>query len=438
MTANQRRPGFRLPWSPESEEAGGEENVATVAPDASSQPAMPGVEADERPETDAAAAVAAEGTPTSAETDHPPGEGPVAASGPTGGPASTPGAGDQELMRNLVAAMRGVADEARDAGVSELRSRADEQVRRLESDAQRRQEELRQRAEADVAGIGEWATAETERIRTEAEQRTVARRTQLDQQLAADSTRTDGETRAVRDRVAEYERELEAYHAQLTDISDPAAFAAAAKRMPTPPGLTGAGPAAAAPVASDVHEEAPEAEGSPTAEAAQSAEAAPAAEAAPEAEAATAAGLAADLDTSPTQEGGAPEMAPPASDEPAAAAPPPDEALAGRLAALDAASASGNGASAAPAGSGEPVTTEVIVKGLGSFGAITGFRQSLSSVDGVDGVALSLGQTGEFVFRATHAAGFDLRGAIVALEGDGAKVEDRPEGGLRVTLERAR
>ena len=97
-----------------------------------------------------------------------------------------------------------------------------------------------------------------------------------------------------------------------------------------------------------------------------------------------------------------------------------------------------NGASAAPGGNGEPATTEVIVKGLGSFGAITGFRQALSNVDGVDGVALSLGQTGEFVFRATHATGFDLRAAIVGLEGDGAKVEDRPEGGLRVTLERAR
>jgi len=132
---------------------------------------------------------------------------------------------------------------------------------------------------------------------------------------------------------------------------------------------------------------------------------------------------------SPTPPAATPAPAPPA---PA----PANEALAARLAGLDA-TASGNGASAAPS-NGEPVTTEVIVKGLGSFGAITGFRQSLSNVEGVDGVALSLGQTGEFVFRATHAAGFDLRAAIVALEGDGAKVEDRPEGGLRVTLERAR
>jgi hypothetical protein len=86
----------------------------------------------------------------------------------------------------------------------------------------------------------------------------------------------------------------------------------------------------------------------------------------------------------------------------------------------------------------EPAVTEVVVKGLGSFGAITGFRQSLSGVDGIESVALSLGQTGEFVFRATHAPGFDVKAAITELEGDGATIEARPEGGLRVTLERAR
>jgi hypothetical protein len=117
--------------------------------------------------------------------------------------------------------------------------------------------------------------------------------------------------------------------------------------------------------------------------------------------------------------------------------------LAARLAELDATlpqtpAAAEPAAGPAPAASGGTATTEVVVKGLGSFGAITGFRQALSGVDGIDAVALSLGQTGEFVFRASHAAGFDVRTAIAQLEGDGAKIEDRPEGGLRVTLERAR
>jgi hypothetical protein len=414
MTANQRRPGFRLPWSPDTEGAEGEETVATVAADESSQPAAPAAESRGPAEANATgespSGQSATATPS---TEQPAGEASAATNGASGAAAPSAEAGGEEFMRDLVAAMRGVADEAREAGVSELRTHADEEVHRLEADAERRQADLRERAEADVNGVAEWAAAETERIKTEAEQRVVARRAQLDQQLAADSTRTDGETKAVRDRVAEYERELDAYHAQLSDISDPAAFAAAAKRMPKAPSLTGA---PAAPAAATV--------AAPEAPEAASTEPAPA-----------------EAASTPVPEAPSPEAgrAEPAEDPAPAEAsgPPPDEALAARLAALDA-SASENGASAASAGNGEPVTTEVIVKGLGSFGAITGFRQSLSNVNGVDGVALSLGQTGEFVFRATHAAGFDIRAAIVALEGDGAKVEDRPEGGLRVTLERAR
>jgi hypothetical protein len=143
-----------------------------------------------------------------------------------------------------------------------------------------------------------------------------------------------------------------------------------------------------------------------------------AAEAAPETEAAAEA---------------APEAAPEAAAEPEAEA---AEAVEAPEAAAEPEASPEPQAASAP--KGEPVVTEVVVKGLGSFGAITGFRQSLSSVDGIDSVALSLGQTGEFVFRATHGAGFDVRAAIASLEGDGAKVESRPEGGLRVTLERAR
>jgi hypothetical protein len=314
-----------------------------------------------------------------------------------------------EFMRDLVAAMRKVADEARDAGVADMRTRADERVRLLEGDADRRREELRERAEKDVAEVGEWEKAEAERIKQEAEQRVVARRAQLDQQLATDATRTEAETKAVRERVAEYERELDAYHSQLGEISDPAAFAAAAKRMPKAPSLDG-GP----PPASDSRPASP----------------------APAAATAVAAPTSADDQVTVEPVTAASNGVP----EPAEVHPAEEEVLAARLAELDATLPQPPDApEAAPAPAGaEPATTEVVVKGLGSFGAITGFRQALSGVHGIDAVALSLGQTGEFVFRATHAAGFDVRNAISELEGDGAKIEDRPEGGLRVTLDRAR
>ena len=425
MTANQRRPGFRLPWAPDSDETTSREGESATAADASSPAAATDgsvetaatADATSAPTEPAEAATEAEAvTPEAtadaapeATLDDPAAAETAAAKVPT--PSAAPEA--DEFMRDLVAAMRRVADEARENGMADLRARADEQVRKLEADAEKRREELRSRAEADVAGVGEWAQAEAERIKAEAEQRVVARRAQLDQQLAGDQARTEADTKALRDRVAEYERELEAYHAQLAEIGDPAAFAAAAKRMPQPPTLSGLAASTKAPA---VASSAP----------------------------ATATAVAADPTVAADANGDAQAPVEPATGASnGVTAPTPtihpaeEEVLAARLAELDAKVADKE-ATPAPASTAETATTEVVVKGLGSFGAITGFRQSLAGVDGIEGVALSLGQTGEFVFRATHAAGFDLRSAIATLEGEGAKIEDRPEGGLRVTLDRAR
>lgn len=422
MTANQRRPGFRLPWAPETGETTREGEPANAADTPGSAAGTPGsAEAAAAPETTsmapepAEAASAAEaatpGTTTNAGPAPAPEQATTADATEPAAAAAAPAPESGEFMRDLVAAMRRVAEEARDSGMADLRARADEHVRKLEADAEKRREELRSRAEADVAGVGEWAKAEAERIKAEAEQRVVARRAQLDQQLASDQARTEAETRALRDRVAEYERELEAYHAQLAEIADPAAFAAAAKRMPQPPSLAGATAPLTAAAGTAV---APTAAPDPIVG---------------EAEPAKAAGSGAPVEPAGGGSNGVAGQA-------AEIHPAEEEVLAARLAELDAKLTDKADVAAGPAG--QAVTTEVVVKGLGSFGAITGFRQSLAGVDGIDGVALSLGQTGEFVFRATHAAGFDVRSAITGLEGDGAKIEDRAEGGLLVTLDRAR
>lgn len=430
MTSNQRRPGFRLPWASESEAAEAEAAAAAAADRANGAAGEAAAEADAVPTTGdepavevagvdapAADAPAADGAATDATAGEPQPEpaptteepaAPAAATAPatTAPPESSAG-----FMRDLVEAMRRVAEETRQSGLSDLRTNAEERVRSLEADAERRREELKAKAETDVAGVGEWSNAETERIKQEAEQRIIARRAQLDQQLAAETTRADAEAKALRDRVEAYERELDAYHAQLSDIADPAAFAAAAKRMPPPPTLGGT---------TDATSTAADPEPAPT----------------------------------PTEPPATPATpAPPASATPANAAAPEEEihpaeeeVLAARLAELDAtlkpgadAPASTNGAGApAQVGSGDPTSTEILVKGLGSFGAITGFRQALASVDGIEGVSLSLGPTGEFVFRAIHPTGFDVATAIAKLEGDAAMIEPQAEGGLRVTLDRAR
>jgi hypothetical protein len=93
-----------------------------------------------------------------------------------------------------------------------------------------------------------------------------------------------------------------------------------------------------------------------------------------------------------------------------------------------------------PAATGDEdgeVSTPIMVKGLGSFGAITSFKQALERVDGIHGVTLSLGPGGEFVYRASHASGFDLIEAIRAIEGQGASI-DETDGSLLVTINRGR
>src|SRR4029079_17862105 len=97
---------------------------------------------------------------------------------------------------------------------------------------------LRRAADLDLQGVGDWERDETERIKAEAETRREARRTKLDQQLTEHRAASEREVEATRARLADHERDLAAFFAQLGEISDPAAFVAAAKRMPRPPNLS--------------------------------------------------------------------------------------------------------------------------------------------------------------------------------------------------------
>jgi len=459
MTANQRRPGFRLPWSAEGamDDAGsgdeqGHAAQAFTDPSTAATPAKPSAGADAGHGTadlsvaadasaDAAAgsgssdemgdhAAAASATAAddeaavSDEASGPPADArpadpsaaPAAMEAQTPTEASAPAAqasgGDTPqpassggFLGELLTAMRRVADETRDASLGELRQRADQAIRDNEADAERRRGELRTQAEADVAGVGEWAKAEAERIKAEAEQRVAARRARMDEQINAETSRVEASSAALRARVAGYERELEAYHAQLAAIGDPAAFAAAATRMPPPPALDGS--AAAPPQPEPVAEPEPEAAPEPEAKA----------------------DAAAPSETHASVTNGSSPAAPVADaggqDVPATQLEPLDSSAA-------------TAAASEPETLAEPVATEIVVKGLGSFGAITGFRQQLAAVDGIDAVGLSLGTSGEFVFRATHRPSLDMSAAITTLEGDAVQIEPRPEGGLRVTLGRPR
>jgi hypothetical protein len=309
--------------------------------------------------------------------------------------------------------MRGVAESSRDANLGELRQAVDTRIKELGAAAAQRAEDLRRRSELDLNGIGDWERSELERVRAEAEQRREARRAQLEKELAEHQAAADREVEATRARLGEYERQLEAFFAKLSQIDDPAEFVAAAKRMPPAPDL--AKPAASAATAP-----------------AATAETGPAAETAPETPAATTesslAERLAQLDQRLATETDTAESAPP---EPAPTATAPAGSASPVTTATVAPPAAATNGTAAEA------STAIVVKGLGSFGAITSFKQALERVDGISGVTLSLGPTGDFVYRASHAPEFDISGAIRSIEGPAAGIE-QVDGQLRVTIERPR
>ena len=418
-SSTPRRSGFRLPWAgdtPASDTPEGE-TPASETPEGQTPPGEPELTTAKEATPEMASAKQASAKEAT----------PVPTPDPTAAPAPPPAASEpqptSEFLHEMIAAMRGVAEQARTKDVAELRTKVEEHVAGLKTQAEERVAELRRRAEADVAAVGEWAKTEAERIRSEAESRVAARRQQLDQQVSTDAKRAEREAEEMGGRVSEYERELDAFFAQLGEISDPAAFAAAAKRMPHAPkvpaeatptsadaGDTSAGRMAALGLGEASAEEQPEApaKGTPAANGT-----------------ATAAGGAT----------ASSDAAAPAEQQPT------DAELAARLAELD---LKLGGKTAAPAAAAAPVTaagdeevaTTVVVKGLGSFGAITAFKQGLEGVDGIRSVTLSLGPSGEFVYRATHAGSFDLEAAIRSVERGATTIERQPDGALRVTISR--
>jgi hypothetical protein len=288
-------------------------------------------------------------------------------------PPTPAGNASDDLQRSLVDAMRRVAEEARDTEMARLRQSVQERTEQLKARDTARIVELRERAAQEIAGIGDWERVEIERVRGEAVLRVEARRRQLEEQLAEMNATVESEVANLQARVAGYEREIGAFFGQLSEISEPAAFAAAAKRMPHPASLDEP-LAPALPAVIPAERTSAEAESAP-------------------------------------------------AEAPAGR----DAELAAQLAELDA-------RLSAEESNGGEVTTSILVTGLGSFGAITSFKQALERADGVRNVSLGLAPAGEeFVYRATHAPGLDLSAAIRAIEGEGTEIKET-DGALRVLV----
>ena len=335
-----------------------------------------------------------------------------------------------DFLGSLVDAMRRVVEATRDRTLAEMREAVETEAGQLDLARGARETALREHAEAEIAGVGSWERAEIERIRAEALRKVQARGGQLDQELAQLAAANTAEHAALSARAEAYEREVSQFIEGLEAIKDPAAFAAAARKMPSPwsarpaqPVATTLAPTPAAPAAPPTTPTAAEPAPMGTAPVAM-----PAAEIAPAVEAAA---------EPPRPEATKPEpAAEPAT--PAAAATNGAAEHNGSASATDVASADVIPAEPV-APEPEPVadqTTAIQVHGLGSFGAITSFKQSLEKVEGVRSVTLGLGPSGEFIYTATHSPAFDLTAAIRAIEGEGVEIE-RDNGTLKVKVGKA-
>lgn len=372
MTATQRRLGFRLKWSPEGDP----------------------VEEEQRAETDMTER--AESSPSRTAGSWEP---------------ARPVEPSDQFLDSLTAAMRRVADDARETSLADARAAVAAKIADMRVAAGSRAEELRTRAEQDTTGVGDWSRAEIVRIEAETQRKIEQRRAQLAEQLDEHDRKAASDIAALEAQVEQYEAELALFFSQLGEISDPDTFIAAARRMPRLPQTNG--------------------------------EAAPDGEATTDAVADEATGgheerlrsLGIDRD-------GEPDLAE-GDGAPTNGVEPESEAVAsdGPAAVAEVAAAADEPFTAPSAAPFEAVTTDastlVAAVGLGSFGAVTSFKTALEKAEGVTNVRLSLGSGGEFMYNVTHRADIDLTALITAAH-PGASVQRGDDGVLHLSAGKRR
>jgi hypothetical protein len=317
-----------------------------------------------------------------------------------------------QFLNSLTAAMRRVADDARETSLADARAAIAAKIAGMRAAATARADELRSRAEQDVAGIGEWSRAEIVRIEAETQRKVEQRRSQLAEQLDEHDRRSSAEIAALEAQVEQYEGELALFFAQLGEITDPDTFITAARRMPRlPQSDTGVDDATDGP--------------SPASEAETAEE---------HAERLRSLGIdrngntdVAEGDAGPTN-GTEPDEATAAAALAAEEAEPPVDAVPAEVAPVDG-SLLGDATL--------DTTTTVAAVGLGSFGAVTSFKSALEKADGVTAVRLSLGSGGEFVYTVTHRHDLDVAAVATAAQ-PGATVERSADGIVQLSAGKRR
>jgi hypothetical protein len=392
-----------------------------------------------------------EATAGAATTD----EGDNAPSSGAGAPATSR---PNKFRADLTRAMMAAAESARDETVAHLQADAKASAQQIQELSATEAANLRKQADDDVASIREWSKAEVTRVREETDQRIAERKVRLEQEIEEHAALIERRIEKVQGRVAAFEAEMATFFERLLAEEDPTRFAAMAEHLPQPAGLDDefAMPAAAsaAPISEprvEPRAEAPTRHEWPSNDAAPPAnpmsamaaieEAARAAEGTdpvdatrfePEAQADAAPAIdprlaafgGADFAAAEAEAAAAVGTSDMTEEIPTIA----DDALAARLAGL----VPGSTEDAAPAASGEAVTTQIVVTGLVSVASIASFKRHLGRVPGVQSVGVSSGPEGEFIFAAHHGAEVILRDAIPGLPGFKARVTGEKDSTIEV------
>lgn len=226
MATTESRSGFRLPWSVDR----------SSSTDASGD-AEPGRDPDT---LDEPAASAEDHLQTSSESTDgspvPTGEEPATTNTATiSPPAAKPSRRPTKFLADLMAAMHAAAEQAHVAVLDQFQGDGRSVVDGIQARSAEQADGLRRRSDEDIAGIKDWSKAEIARIREEAEGRIVARKAQLDLQLERHAALVERQIEKVRGQLAGFERDMEAFFAELVKVEDPSEFAARAEQMPEPP-----------------------------------------------------------------------------------------------------------------------------------------------------------------------------------------------------------
>ncbi|HEY7942478.1 MAG TPA: hypothetical protein VID25_11065 [Candidatus Limnocylindrales bacterium] len=449
MASTEQKAGFRLPW-------GG--SASTDAPEQETQPE------DGSPQVDQEGAQMSIATadPTQAPADGgspeqvAPAEELPTASAPAPMAAAVAPHKPARFVTELVRAMRAELEKHRDSTLDEFRVEAKNHVEGVHKRSAEEVTELRQIADEDIAGVREWSKAEIARIRAETEERIETRKGELESHLEEHAALIEREIEKVQARVTAYEVEIDAFFASLATIEDPAAFASAAQQVPDPPSLEAAGAEARSEALADLIRagNAPD-ETTPEQPAGAVEAEAPVAEAGA-AETVEAEAPVAEAGAAETVDEGAPMD--PQDPRTAALAASEDLAAAESQAAVDAATSVSEESEGIPeseadivaarlnglvpehvgaiqraAPAEDMVSTQVIVTGLVSVASIASFKRHLSRLAGVNSVGVSSGPDGEFIFKANHTPGTNLKDLLPTISGYSVRVTSAGDGVINVS-----